>query len=268
MKNKANAVLALYGKEFRTSKKPLLIWTLAISAYMFLNMMVFLLMEKMLELPEMGAMPDMAMMANFNIYFALQYDSVAMILCGAGMLFGASAFHKEETSGSIEYLYATQVSRLDIYVSKVLFVTTKLIVIATSALLVSIIVGAIIAPDTMNVGAMLVSWIVSVVGILFFAAVGYLFASILPKRTSIIGPSLGFVIGTYVLGTLGTFGIKGVEFLEYFSPIHIMSSFKVMTHNWGVGIVEYPIAGFLVILIITVATTIGSYFLYKKKDLQ
>lgn len=265
MNNKHNTILTLYVKELSTTKKSFIIWSIAISVIMLLNMLTYALLEanaNMADVIMIGPILD------YNYYFAINYESVMLVLCGAGMLFGANIFHKEETTGSIEFLYSTNISRLDIYIAKVSFVTTKLIVLAACALIISYISGCIVAIETMDAVVMLVSWLVSSVGILFFASLGFLLSSVLNRKNSATGICVGFTIGTYFLGILGMIGVEEIEFLEYFSPIHIMSATKVVVSDWGMGSESYSIVGFLVILTLTIGITVGNYFLYSKKDLQ
>ena len=265
MKNKHNTILTLYAKELSTTKKSFIIWSIAITAIMMLNILSYALMEELANNP---AFEGLGMLTEFNYYFAGNYESIMIVLCGAGMIFGANVFHKEETSGSIEFLYSTNISRLDMYIAKVSFVTTKLIVLAACALIASYIGGCIVAIDKMNVVAMLVSWLVSMVGILFFASLGYLLSSVLNRKSSATGICVGVIIGTYFIGLIGTLGVEKIEFLQYFSPIHIMSASKVIISDWGIGSESYSMVGFLVILALTIVLTVGNYFLYRKKDLQ
>ncbi|MFA6866071.1 MAG: ABC transporter permease subunit [Clostridia bacterium] len=277
--NKINIkkVLTIYTTELKTKLRTILTWCGAITAIILLYMLLFpvvkdLAMDKMSAMPEgllaMFGMEGMMDMTNYNLYFAMIYQLVVTVLCGYAIALGASTFHNEETSGTIEFLYANNISRLDIYIAKVAVVFTRLLAISLCALIASLISGAIVASDTINANAIFMGYLVSLVAILFFASAGFLIASLVKKNKNTTGIAVGGMLFTYIMGYLGELGGDKLQFIKWLSPIHSLSVNDVIMSTWGIGVGKYPIVAFIIFISLTIALSVGSWFIYNKKDLQ
>lgn len=260
--------------EFKKRKNSLLFWVIGTLAVMFLYVFLFPLMKEMVEMliAQMGeeslgilAGSSLDSLSNYNLYFASEFQSFFIILCGYACFSAANIFHKELNSGSAEFSYTYKYSRKEIFFAKSFVSLISSVLLLVCCYFACIIGGLIVAYNQINIGALLFSFVILLLPLLFSWALGTFFSAICKKGTSAGGIALGVIVGTYLIGSLASIGPKSLQFLVWFSPIMLLSP---------IDAVNFIIAGsplllwrILFVVLIVCLLFVSSYFIHKKKDL-
>jgi len=266
----------IFKMEVKKGLKSLLVWSIVCVALTILFMSMFPSMKNsgMQELvnTKMDALPP-AILEAFNLkempdftklieYFAYVFQYIVIAGCiYAGML-GAKSLIKEESEGTIEFLYAQPVSRTKIVTMKVLssFVLFYIFIMIMS--IASILISSIVKPEDLELIDLIIDLKMLFGGFflvgLVFMAIGFLL-SVLIKNLKLAMPlSTGIFFITYLLGIFSNM-IDKLEFLKYFSPFH----YAVPAELIKTGIDKANIGLSFVIIIICLVST---YIIYNKKD--
>ncbi|MEG2289043.1 MAG: ABC transporter permease subunit [Clostridium sp.] len=263
--------------EFRRLLKAAIIWGIACGLLIIMFMSFYPSMKdsglQELISTKLDAFPP-AMMEAFNISGAVDFSKIAdytayviqYIAMAAGVygaILGVSALVKEESEGTIEFLYSKPITR-----SKI--VTAKLLSSAAIFMIFMIIVGAItmgvsiiVKPEDVEIMTLIVDVKTILIGMAFlgyiFMAVGFLISVLLKNGKQAISISLGIFFTTYVLGVIGKLkeSLKGFLYLspfEYVAPANIIKDgFDMKFVLLGLGII--------------VVSIVITYVIYNKKDL-
>jgi len=203
-------------------------------------------------------MMDFTVITNYFGY-VLQFITLAVMVIVTQRAVGLLL--KEETDGTIEYLYSKPVSREEIFLQKTLALLASLFTMTVSFIVVTV-VGYLLVTDYRFEEAVREACVfygsIFFVG-LVFSCVGILISALLRGGKGIGGITIGIVFGTFILG-VASLTVKKLEFLIWFSPMDWIKANKLMTQGilpeeWAVGIA--------VILVCTAA----AWILYRKKDL-
>ena len=267
--------MSIFFLELRVSRRSALIWTLFISAVIFLMLSFYPSMktEAMQALADaklesispavlavlgLSAIPDFTVITNFFGYI-LQFIVLA---------FAVFAVHnavrllvKEEGEGTVEFLYSKPVSRTDIFIQK----TLSHLAVCTAMLLCFAAVtvcGYMLFSDFSFAGAVYESLIFysSVLFIIsVFSSAGLFMSAVLKNSRASSSAAIGIVFGTFVLGAVSA-AAENLDFLIYFSPMDWIKVQKLMTY--GIRPAEL-IAGLLICIVFPAAAC----RVYIKKDL-
>lgn len=168
---------------------------------------------------------------------------------------------KEETDGTIEFLYAKPVSRSAIFFQKLLAQITLytamlfafFLITTAGYLAVSDFSFAEAAKESATFyGAILF------VGLIFMA-VGVLLSALIKTSKGASSVTIAIVFGTFIIGVMSVL-IENLDFLIYFSPMDWIKTQKLMTD--GILVQEWAV-GIGVILV----SLAGAYLKYRKRDL-
>lgn len=168
---------------------------------------------------------------------------------------------KEETEGTIEFLFAKPVSRAEIFVQKLL---AHLLIWLSMCLafFITTAAGYLWVSDYSLAAAVKESGIfygaIFFVGLVFSAG-GVLLSACLQSGRSISGVTIALVFGTFILGLLSVV-VEALDFLIWFSPMDWIKSGKLMSRGILPG--EW-LVGLSVILVSTAA----AWLVYRRKDL-
>ncbi|MEI8200317.1 MAG: ABC transporter permease subunit [Eubacteriales bacterium] len=268
--------------ELHNQRKGLLIWSSIMFVSVFLFMAFFPSMgggnmgelltaetaafsKEMLAAFGLDNMPDFSKIQEFFAYI-MQYIALAGAIYAA--LRGATALIGEETSGTIEYLYAQPVRRSEIFFQKLLasgitFLSYSAAV--TAAALVSLLCFKSKDTDLSSAAAGMVK---IMIGMFFsgmvFLCIGFLLSTILKSSRLVASTANGLVFGTYILGIFAHAfenNIKGIQNLTYLSPLDYAMPSDILRNGFQL---KFVILGFAVM-----AVSIGcAYLIYLKKDLK
>ncbi|HHY83707.1 MAG TPA: ABC transporter permease subunit [Clostridiales bacterium] len=261
--------------ELRNTWKSVFKWTVILGIISFLMLAFFPSMqtESMKELagaklegvsPELLAALGLSKMMDFTIItnyygYVLQYMTLAVMVFAAQL--SVSSLVKEETDGTIEFLYSKPISRSAIFVQKLI---TNLVSFISMLLVLAVIaivgyvsfseytLGESIKEVSILYGAILY------IGIIFMS-VGTLLSSIMKTSKGPSGVAIGIVFFTFVIGITGILN-NNLSFLSNLSPMDWIKTNKLMTEGiltkeWIIGIVTI------------IVSTIAAHEIYKRKDL-
>lgn len=217
--------------------------------------------QAILEAFNLKNMPDFT---KLNEYFAyiFQYIVIAGSIY-AGML-GAKSLIKEESEGTIEFLYAQPISRNKIVTMKILTSLALFYIFVMIMAVTSTIVSLVVKPSDLEI----INLIIDIkmlfsafflVGLVFMA-VGFLVSSVIPHLRLAMPISMGFFFTTYLLGIFSSM-IDELKFLKYFSPFHYAVPSEIIKDGFD----GTSIALALVIIFLSIS---GTYIVYRKKDFR
>lgn len=194
----------------------------------------------------------------FSYYF--QYLFVASAVYA--MMLGTTSLIKEETDGTIEFLYAQPVTRKQIVLSKLLTNALVLSVFWLASYGISLLGLSIFkqSSDKMSeiIEALTTIFLGEYLLLLFFLALGFLLSTLLKSSKQGSGASLVIVFGFYLIGIFSDLS-DNFSFLSNFSPIHM---------GIPAGLLEDGLVNGWIIATLLVVFIVGTLFLYDKKDLK
>lgn len=254
---KSKAMKALLIMELKNSRKMILGWAIGIFSIMFLYMILFpsvkemgqmkldAMPKEMLQLVGMESMDDFR---TFPSYFGTIYNMVLVaISIFAGVLCGG-LLYKEEKTKSIEFLYSMEVSRVEIYIAKLLtgFIGIMFVVICGG--IATILCGLWNGGSTFDIELILRAIKISSISTLFFGSVGF-FVGGMTGKFSAGSVAAMIVLATYLTGYLGNLLGDKATWLKAFSPLEVMKTQNAMhpDQELVIGVITYM--GFMILLI-------------------
>jgi ABC-2 type transport system permease protein len=260
----------IYKHEFKANLGSVLIWSGSIAALLFVFMVIYpgfsnntaIVQQMMTNFPRelliafgMLNMDWSTVLGYFGLVFL--FSQICLAIQAAN--YGFSLVSIEESEFTADFLLAKPVGRPTIMTGKLLaaltgLTITNLVVWISSFLSISLFNSGKSYP----VNSLLVLLLSIVLFQLFFLTVGMLI-SLLVRRVRNVTPfSMGLVFGLYILNAFG--GMIGEKSLEMVSP------FKHFDPNYILknGALD-PLV--LVSLAITVASVVGSYILYARRNI-
>jgi ABC-2 type transport system permease protein len=197
-------------------------------------------------------------------FFAYFFQFVMMAACVYGATLGLSVISREESEGTIEFLYAKPLRRAQIVTGKLLSAAATFAIYFVVVAIGGVIGCMAVKPEALDT-MVLLSAVKAVLAGGFIAGLTYMFVglalSVLLRRSkhaASLASALFF--GTFIVGSIPR--ITGVlDFLKWISPInYVMPSDVVMAGlDWG----------YVLVLLAVMAVTAGlTYIVYNKRDLM
>lgn len=268
----------IYKLELKSLFKGFLLWTSIVCGLIILFMAFYPSMKddtmkelvgvKLTALPPavlqafgLSSLPDFTNITNYFCY-VVQYMNITAAVYAA--MLGSAALIREESDGTIEYLYAQPVTRSEIVGQKMLANLTIYALFVMAMGIVTAVLYLFMKPEGSNFAALMSDVKTVYLGMLFlgliFLAVGFLASALLKNGKQAVSFSLGAVFSTYVLGICASI-IKQLEFFKYFSPIDFVKPQELVKSGFQP---EYVWIGLGIILVAVAAT----FLLYRRKDLK
>lgn len=226
-----STTLKLAWFSMKLNRKQIIGWCISIFLIMFLYMILFPSVKDMAqvkidampkELLAFAGMDKLSDMSNFITYFGMIFNMILVAISIFAASFGANLIAKEEKSKTIEFLYSLEISRNEVYVSKLIAGFFAILVVVCSGTISSAIAGAINGGETFVVVEFI--QIVKVSGFIpfFFLAIAFMISGISTKIGGSMIASM-MVLATYVFGFLsGLLGDKA-EWMKELSPFELFS---------------------------------------------
>ena len=264
--------MKLFLFELKKSKKSIITWSIILIAILLLYISFYpsfsdsgfseLIEAKMDLLPDAFLKAfNLDVVPNFSIlieYFAYVFQFIMMALCIYATVTGISMLSKEESEGTIEYLYANPVTRREIVTSKILASISSLFIIMMSIFIFSLLFGAIFS------GFGMFNDLVKLMGysyyiLLIYLSIGFVLSVIMKRVGTSSMVALGVFFGTYIIGVMSGI-IEKLDFLKYVSPFNYAMPTDIIKNNVNnLGLIIG--AGIIVISIVL------TYKLYEKRDM-
>lgn len=268
----------IFKMEVKKGLKSLGIWSVIciLLTILFLSMFPSMKDSGMQELvnTKMGAMPpaileafnlkDVPDFSKLNEFFAYVFQYIVIAGCIYAGILGAKSLIKEESEGTIEFLYAQPVSRTKIVTMKILSSLVTFYLFVMIMAIGSVLMCLAVKPSNLALIDLMMDIKLLFSGFfligLVFMAVGFLISVLVSHLRLAMPISTGVFFVTYLLGTFSGM-IDALEFLKYFSPFHYAVPAEILKN--GVTGVNIALA-----FIIIVLSVIATYFVYKKKDFR
>ena len=264
--------------EFKRLLKSCIIWSLVCGGLIVLFMALFPTMEDMgmqqLVNNKMGGM-SIEVLKAFNIDAALDFTDifnylgyaiqyVAMASAVYGAILGVNALIKEESEGTIEFLYSKPITRTKIVTAKLCSVAVIYYVYIIILSIFTMGVCYVVKPEDVEVMELIINIKSVFIGIsllgFIFMSLGMLISAFIKSDKGAIPISIGIFFVSYFLGIIGKLK-ESFNWFKYFSPFDYYASGEILKDGFDVT--------FVVIGLCIIAVSIaGSYFVYKKKDMN
>ena len=252
----------------KMNRKPIISWCIAIFSIMFLYMILFPSVKDMAQI-KLDAMPeellqfvgmnDFADMSNYITYFGMIFNMILIAISIFAASFSASLIFKEEKSKTIEFLYALEVDRYEIYVSKLMAAFVAVLAVLCSGVISAAICGAINGGSTFDTVDFISIVKISGYTAFFFMAVSLMVAGISAKiGASMVGSMT--VLVCYMLGYLSKLLGDKAQWLSKLSPFELFA-----TEN-AVALEQHTLVAVLVYFILSVCFIIFGGMIYKRRD--
>jgi ABC-2 type transport system permease protein len=268
----------VFKMELKRGLKPLAIWSVVCVLLIILFMSMFPSMKdsgmqeivntKMDALPkavlEAFNLKDIPDFTKLNQYFAYVFQYIVIAGAIYGGILGAKSLIKEESEGTIEFLYAQPISRCKIVTMKIISSLVIFYIFVVIMAVATIGISLIVKPSDLKIIDLVMDMKLLFSGLfligLVFMSIGFLISVIINNARLAMPMSTGIFFITYLLGTFSGM-IEALEFLKYLSPFHYAVPSELIKNGFeGVNVV---ISVF--IIVITISTT---YFVYRKKDFR
>ncbi len=263
-------ILKLTRFNLKTNKNQILGWGIAIFGIMFLYMILFPSVKDMAQI-KMEAMPqelmqfvgvnDFTELNNYVVYFGMIYNLILIAISIFATIFAANIITKEEKNKTIEFLYSLEISRVEIYVSKLVTSFIAVLVVVLAAAVSVLICGMVNGGETFVLIDILQILKISSVTPFIFLSVGIMIAGI---TTKISGSNVGsgVVILSYILGFLSTMVGEEFQWLKYLSPFEMFKPERALDLNQDI-LLSIGIAAGVTILFLLIGIVV-----YKKRDFR
>ncbi len=206
----------------------------------------------------LSTIPDFSIITNYFGY-VIQFITLGVMVIIVQQ--STNSLIKEETDGTIEYLFSKPVSRGGIFVQKVLTIFAYILFLHISFFIITVI-GYLMVTDLTFIEIISEAFVLFGASLfvgLIFSSIGILCSTIIKSSKSATGITIGIVFGTFILGIMSAI-VSDLDFLIWLSPMEWIKSEKLMSS--GILIKEW-IVGITVML----AAISLAYFKYNKKDL-
>jgi len=262
----------IYKHELKMKVNSVIIWSVAIAAFIFLYMSFFgsfaadaeLLNETLAGMPEEFLMAfgmndvDMSTVLGF---FGLVFTIVQICIAIQAANYGFGLVSVEEADMIADFLLAKPVSRPKILTGKLLAALTGLTmtnVVVWVATFVAINMFREGRPY--DEGALILLLASVALFQLVFLTVGVLISLLMKRVRSVTPYTMALVFGMYVLNAFG--GLLGEETIELITP------FKHFDPNYILGNAAYDLPLMLLSVVFILISVVGSYRLYARRNIQ
>lgn len=267
----------MYKVEIKEMSKSLIIWSVVMVGIIVLFMAMFpsmadsgmseIVKAKMDAIPKSmrGAfgLDEMVDFSDLLQYFAYCAQYILIGSCIYAVILGSNTLIKEESEGTIEFLYAQPISRKKIVTIKIFSTLTILYIYNIIVSLATIIICSVVRPDGYDYLFEVTSIFKSMfLPQLSFLTLGFVISSVIKKVNQATPIALGLFFITYLLGTFSTI-INKLDWMKYISIVHYAMPSELLKND---GIIELKYI--FVLLIITVISIIFTYYRYSSKDFE
>ncbi|MEN8904375.1 MAG: ABC transporter permease subunit [Clostridiales bacterium] len=264
--------MTLYNREIRSNLKVFLIWTLVI---ILINIM-FLAMfpsyadqadeinEMMKNFPEEMIKAIDAESTDFSDpidYLAYMFQYITLAAAIMAMIMGISIISKEESEGTIEFLFAKPITKIYIVTNKLLSVLTQIVVFPILFTISSYMTIESVVDKEYNVKALILLGVSLFFIQLIFAVFGFIISIFVTKVKKTTPLSLGIVFVMFFISMMSKINesmesLKHITPFRYFEPTAIVENTKLNGSYITLTIV------------ISILCLTGTYILYNRKDIK
>ncbi|WP_066291107.1 ABC transporter permease subunit [Bacillus sp. FJAT-29937] len=263
----------IFKREFRRGQKSLIIWSLVLAGLIIWLLSIFPQFaegQKSIQTlfdayPE--SMKQMFGMDRLNLgtligFYGIEVYMMTTLLGSiyAAML-ASNILAKEENEKTIEFLLSKPVSRSQIVAKKLMAVIVNIVILNIVSTISSIIGFQFAKEEAIQWSTFALLAIATLLLHVTFAAIAFMFSSILRKTRNVLSISLAVVIVSYFISIMSGLS-EDLDILKYFSPFKYVEAANIINEQ----IIE---SIFLLLMgAIILISFIVSFMIYKKKDIS
>lgn len=266
--------------ESRSLIKSLIIWSILFGVIVFGFSSVYpqmhnTAMKSVLDAKLGGLSPSLLKTFNISVngqssflvatgFFSYYFQYMFLAASIYAMMLGSQALIKEETDGTIEFLYAQPLTRKGI-VSGKLIANTGILVLFWGLSFVSSLGATLVFKQSTDNTDDIVKALGKIFAqdgliLFFFLALGFLLSTSLKSSKQSTSMSLALVFCFYLIGIFSDLN-SSFSWAKHFSPIHMGIPANLLDKNLTIETI-----GMLVFLI--ALSILGTYTIYQRKDLK
>ena len=254
----------------KVTKKQILAWSVILFSLLFLYMILFPSVKDMAQLKlenmpkallQIIGMEDMNQMSTHTGYLSMIYNLFLIVMSIFIAIYSANVLADEEKHKTIEFLYSLNVSRLDIYLSKVAASFTALCIVIIASAVSVLTCGFINGGETFSFMDTLQILKMTALTPFVFMGLGCMLAGVFGKSYCASLAS-GVAVLCYMFGYLSTLMGDKLTFLKYLSPFEMLHPQNVLALDTATVI---SMAVYVVVMLLTIV--VGGFF-YSKRDLK
>ncbi|MGC6177694.1 ABC transporter permease subunit [Lacrimispora sp. 38-1] len=241
------------------NKRQIIGWCISIFSIMFLYMILFPSVKDMAQI-KLDAMPkellqfvgldDLSDMSNYITYFGMVFNIILIAISIFAASFSAGLISREEKTKTIEFLYSLEVSRSEIYVSKLMTAYFAVLAVLCSGVSASGICGAINGEDIFDAGKFILIVKISGFTVFVFMSVSLMIAGVTTKIGAPMAGSMTVLV-CYLLGFLSRLLGEKAQWLSKLSPFELFSpenAIAIQNHTVYEVTVYFFIAVFFILV--------------------
>lgn len=266
--------------ESKSLIKGLIIWMILFAVIIFGFSAVYpqmhsSAMKDLLDAKMSGLSPSLLKTFNISVagqtsflvatgFFAYFFQYMFLAASIYAMMLGSQALIKEETDGTIEFLYAQPVTRKGLVTSKLganLAILAIFWLVSFGVSLGSTLIyrqsSDSVATITKEISKIFLQ---DSLVLLFFLAFGFFLSTYLKSSKQSTSVSLGIVFGFYLIGVFSDLN-SSFSWAKNISPTHMGIPSNILENGLSVGNVSVLVGGIVLFLG-------GTYLVYQRKDLK
>lgn len=263
----------IFKYEFKMKRKSILIWSLSLAAFFIFYMAFYPIMvqsssafkEIMDSFPEellsaVGLSEGLSL-ASLIGYYSLTFTFIHLALGIQSANYGFSILSEEERELTADFLMTKPISRTKIYLSKFFAAMLSLVITSLAVAIAGFIAITLFSGgESYEVSNVFMFLITLPIFQLVFLSLGMVISLLFRKVRSVLSLSMGLVIGLYVVNSIR--GLIESEFLGYFTPFYHFEPSETLING------QYNLTLFLISLGVITVSLIGSFLLYKRRDIH
>ena len=201
-----------------------------------------------------------------NIYYFLGYciQYIAMASAIYAGILGVNSLIREESQGTIEFLYSKPITRTKIVTNKLLSSVTIYYLYLVIVGIVTMGICIVVKPSDIDVMDLIYKIKLVFIGIallgLVFLSLGMLISTLIKNDRGAISISIGIFFVSYFMGIISKLK-DSFEFMKYLSPFDYFVPNQIINDGFETKFVVISIG-------IIVVSIVSTYIIYRKKDMK
>lgn len=255
----------VFKMEFKRSLKGLISWTISVSMFLYLIIILYPLVKDMYSnIPEellvfietFGGIPE-----NVVEYFAVESGMLLQIVGSIfACLAGFNIINREEREKHSELVYSLPLSRQTFFFTKLLFVVFQIVCFSLIITIFSIL-GFVTVGSFPYVGNFLLFSLMNTVMLLFIAFLGFTLACLIKNATT---PMLAMAIPLPLYILLIISSLSKNKILKAFKHFSVFSIADPV--NFLKGTIDFQWISFLLYLLISIVGIFFSFTLFNNRE--
>lgn len=218
------------------------------------------LMEGFPEAIRIGMGITLDSFANVLGYYSFPFTFVLLIGAIQAMTFGTSIISKEVREKTADFLLTKPITRRQILTSKLLAITTSLIITNIIYIISANITVSFVKNEEYSLKIFFMISITLLFVQLIFMSLGFIISVILPKIKSVLAISLAVVFTFYFISFLSS--KAGDDMIRYITPFKYFDPAYIIENS------SYEIQFVITAVVFIVGSITASYIIYCKKDIH